>query len=141
MNSTAAAGIRAATTAADQYGDAMARHKAEIEVRPEERITRAIQGFQETLKKQIDRRIEMEADHRTKLDQLRAFYGAEKQELADSMNRLEEQLRLLRERWAKVCEDESVAREEEKQRWIGSDAAQRKLIRASEVMIQELRTP
>lgn len=125
---------------ATAYEEAVNRHRSDILVQPDEYIRQSIAAMTKLRDGHEVKRVDIEADHRTRMEQLRSHYAAEKQVINGSINALETQLGELRTRWAKLNEEETQAGLEEKSRWVRLDAAQRKLIDAETTMIESLRS-
>jgi hypothetical protein len=129
-----------ATRRVDEYTEAVDRHRQEVAASPSELIRLSILSMEKAKEVHSARRVELEADHRTRLEEFDRFYTAHKDVLNISIVKLEEDLRALREQWTKMCEDERDERAAEKARWLADDASQRKLIAAEEMMIAQLRS-
>lgn len=132
--------LQEALQKATEYEDAVTRHRSDIMVQPDEYIRQSIAAMTKLRDTHEVKRVDIEADHRTRLEQLRSHYASEKQVINASIHSLEEQLRELRTRWTAIHEQEAKESEEEKQRWVKLDTAQRKLIDAETTMIETLRS-
>lgn len=125
---------------ASAYNIAVDKHRTDILEQPDELIRQSIAAMTKLRDSHEVQRVEVEANHRTRIDQLRAHYDAEKSVINRSINELETQLSELRRRWGMICDEENAALDEEKSQWVKRDRAQRKLIASENRMIEDLRT-
>jgi hypothetical protein len=131
--------VTKAMEAVNDHEEAMDRHIRDVAAQPTEALTYSINGMTNLRDKDVRRRAELEAEHRVKMDQIKKVYSEEKEVINRGILELERQLGILRDRWTKTCDEEQSAYQEERNRWVAQDMAQRKLIDGKNLMIDFLK--
>lgn len=127
-------------TTQDGYEAAVADIRRSINERPDEMVRRATITMEQLRETHAARRIEFEAVHRSRLNDLDDHYTALKNEVNGSIKSLEHQLGQLRNEWARLNETHERDKAVERERWQREDQDQRKLINAEQVMIDHLKS-
>jgi hypothetical protein len=117
------------------------RRMDDIANRPEEILRRSIHNCTNILQKQVDKRIKIEAEHGARMDDIKARHQETRTLIQSRIFELEEQLKIERTAMARSVDLEETDVMQETRRFETYDAAQRKLIRAAEVMLAELKAP
>lgn len=122
-------------------GTELDRKIEDIAQRPEEVLRRSIHNCTNILQKQVDKRIRIEADHGVRMGEIIAKHEETRTLIAVRIEELEARLMEERAALSRVNELERSDTAQEVRRFETYDAAQRKLIRAAEVMLAELKSP